>query len=90
MKITVTQDDIDKGMQSNGIHCPVARAIRQHVSLSYVAVNRWTLYFRRSDAPSYQRTSLPASVNDFIRRYDNRQPVAPFEFDLNLDASEAM
>lgn len=76
MKISVTQDDIDKGSRQCGYACPVAKAIMRALNTIYVFVNYRTIRINTLEC------GLPNGVADFIRLFDGGQPVQPFEFEL--------
>lgn len=80
-KIEVTQDDIDCGKRLTCDKCPVALAIRR------VSRFRWNIYSRRAIQRNGPRSvDLPPEVSSFIRDFDNRTPVQPFSFEINLTA----
>lgn len=78
MKITVTQEDIEKGKRGCR-NCPIA-----------LATNRTTLL----DAAVYPHCIisvdmgtvwvLPKKAQQFIQRFDDGKPVHPFTFDIEL------
>ena len=75
MKITVTQEDIDKG-SSNGSLCPIARGIRRngcdwYVSVGYNMVSINCYNFRTT-----------GSMKKFIKNFDNGRDVKPHTFIL--------
>lgn len=79
MKIKVTQQNIDSAKRNDGRYCPVAMAIRDRLWFG-----KW-----RFVAVGYHRAhtifavyDLPAEASDFIRNFDMRIPVQPFEFEI--------
>lgn len=89
MKIEVTQDDINKGKQSNPESCAIARAVKRiagdhpHVdgsSIDVTIAGRWCVY------------NVPKTVSTFVDRFDtDKKAVKPFVFTARLDkdSSEA-
>lgn len=80
--IDVTRDDIDQGVRTDCMQCPVARAIRRALGLDYdVSVGP-------SDMDLGQHTYLsvltPAHAAAFMGHFDAGHPVAPFRFELNV------
>lgn len=80
MLIEVTADDIQNGLPSRCGFCPVALALARaakrqcvHVdsACASVGTNRWY--------------TLPAEAIAFIAAFDQRQPVAPFAFELSVE-----
>jgi hypothetical protein len=83
VKIHVTQDDIDKGIQSNCVECPVARALNRAgikglVASGFVSVNDGDTFYNGFYA------ELPRSASRFINRFDKGWSVKPFDFFLNM------
>jgi hypothetical protein len=77
MRIEVTQEDIDSGVQADCAHCPVAKAIKRTIQRRDVYVEE--KYCFVGDC----RIELPNKVSDFIFDFDNRRRrVAPFAFEL--------
>jgi hypothetical protein len=77
--IKVLQEDIDAGVPSDNLKCPIARAANRffgkpiHVgtSILYPDLSPW-------DA------ELPDEAMEFVRKFDNREPVEPFEFCIKI------
>lgn len=83
MKIQVTQLDIDrswKGSYNCPIACAVVRQTGHPACVSHVNVTFWR-QLKRVDA------SLPLEATQFIAAYDSKQPVEPFEFELDIPES---
>lgn len=80
LHISVTQEDIDKGLPMVAACCPVARAIQRVTGDSSWRVGP----MRISPAgPVYYDT--PREVSKFVVAFDRHLPVSPFEFDLDVD-----
>ena len=80
MRITVTQDDIDRGVRLNADQCPVAlaatRAFGCHMLLGYSG-KLWPIY---EDVP--MPIECPPEVRAFAEAFDWGLPVEPFEFEV--------
>lgn len=74
MKVTVTQEHIDRGTRLLSTGCPVARAIAA-LGFTNVTVGGLTAY-----AGPAQRWALPKTARQFIEKFDGRKPVSPFTF----------
>lgn len=80
MKIHVTAEDIEAGVQKCSQNCPIARAIERllddkrdlWVFASYVCVDGAVI-------------GMPQHASDFVVAFDAGKPVSPIEFDLPLD-----
>ncbi len=79
MKITVTQQDIDKGRPGSHVACPLALAIQRVYPRKRIGVSG---SLARVGRYSY---TLPEVASEFVFRVDRHQGVKPFEFDLPLD-----
>lgn len=86
--VDVTQEDIDNGKRRQPRFCPVAlalnRALKGKVD-AYVSVVTATLIFRRFLIPDKKtRIILPKHVRSFILGFDNREPVSPISFTVEV------
>ena len=86
MKITVTERDIKNGKRNDGWENPVALAVSRAVlfneavwmtptTVSIVDVNTGTRLTTKR---------LSRKVTDFVRRFDNGEPVEPISFEIDL------
>jgi hypothetical protein len=81
LNIKVTQEDIDCGKRDSIYACPVALAAER---LGFRAtVGLWSIDLNVSDW-MWWRYKLPPDVRNFINAFDHSEPVAPFEFELNV------
>ena len=81
MKIEVTQNDIDKGIQGECQLCPIARAIKRSSNFKRVYVN--TKYIEVLHYVTGVKTyELPKKAKTFVKRFDRQEPVKPFSFEL--------
>jgi hypothetical protein len=82
IKIDVTSDDIAKGEREQPCRCPIALALtRAHPGQWVLGEHTADFYFDDADGT----ISLPNEARDFIKRFDNGDPVEPFSFELELD-----
>lgn len=79
MKITVTQDHIDRGEVLECETCPIALAIAEQVK-GPLPVSVYGDCVRIGE----QTYLLPEVAIDFIYFYDLLEPVEPFTFNLKL------
>lgn len=84
--IAVTQDDIDRGAKAvnDGDSCPVALAVQRAPGLGCAHVTKAEVvpngnYFEPG-------IPLPDVAVEFIRRFDEGEPVEPFTFTLPVPA----
>lgn len=87
MKITihVTQEDIDNGLYSSCMSCPVALALNRAIPMgpSWLAVGD----FARRNTVEYKFFELPIEVTHFIAAFDARSKVSPFSFEFEYEDS---
>ena len=87
MRIRVTQQDIDRGVQGNSFHCPVARAVKR----AFKAAEVWVREIIIITKSGSRLTSVaPPEVEDFMERYDSAilEFESPRPFSFSLDATE--
>ena len=87
MRIRVTQRDIDRGVQGNSFHCPVARAVKR----AFKAAEVWVREIIIITKSGSRLTSVaPPEVEDFMERYDSAilEFESPRPFSFSLDATE--
>jgi hypothetical protein len=78
-KITVTQEDIDRGARNSLTDCPVARAVNRIFSGAVVNTQDIEVSNGRMER-TFQWA--PVRVQQFVRRFDKAKPVKPFSFFL--------
>jgi hypothetical protein len=83
-KIEVGPDDIAKGVRGDPFLCPVARAVGRVISDAKIAVDGYTIDLWRNDCID-RSLPLPDAARDFIDAFDDRESVAPFVFEVNLN-----
>lgn len=76
-KIHVTALDIKQGVRFNPECCPIALALRRELQMwgeEDICVSRVTIDIEE------QRIPTPKSALRFIRKFDEKRPVKPFNF----------
>lgn len=83
MKVTVTQDHINRGTREKCRSCPIALAINDvpNFSGAFVGTELASFMHRYGGA---QIKSLPNSAKIFISQFDQGAHVEPFEFELDF------
>lgn len=84
--ITVTQEDIDRGIRGNAFNCPLAIAIDRALPVvCEVSVGLDTVTINQPDGVAYW-FPLPDAAKDFVKRYDaDPSTVKPIVFHLRED-----
>lgn len=77
LEIDVTQDDIDNGIPHSFSNCAIARAVRRRTGIKDIGVSRVVFV-------NLTEWQLPVGAIDFIRRFDNNEPVVPQKFKLTF------
>lgn len=82
MLVHVTQEDIDNGKRTDCKCCPIALAIGRIFPDSVIHVIRDIHVFSKTgiDSKIYKHTDASRA---FVTRFDARDPVEPFEFELS-------
>ena len=83
MRVTVTQEDIDKGICDNAVSCAIAKAVaRKTGSSCRVSYDAVTVYDRNMDEKAFYKLSRPA--REFIAKFDrgDRESLKPVAFNL--------
>ena len=84
MKITVTQENIDKGVRGEIGYCPIALAIKA-LGYEHVCVDDESVDARREEDDPYADaflSYLPTKATSFIHAFDEGRKVAPFTFEM--------
>lgn len=91
IRVEVTAEDIAKGVPQECNSCPVAIAVGRacpaavKVGVDGATIDIYAAWDVESDAKSeYVVARTPREVNEFIKRFDNGDPVGPFSFDLEV------
>jgi hypothetical protein len=86
--VTVTQDDIDKGIPEDGCNCPIARAVMR-AGLANPVVNEDSIVIDgvETDAGLAPLWELPDEAVAFIAAFDdgNTGTLEPFTFTAERD-----
>jgi len=77
MKITVTNNDINRGYRHSCSNCPVALAMRRAFNRSILVAG---IYWEFSGETEHH--AMPLTVREWIRAFDDGGLVEPFEFDV--------
>jgi len=84
IKISVTQDDIDKGIKNNCEKCPIARALARSFPGYFNLASIYYLSVKAHQKDFYVfMMDTPKVCYDFIRDFDQGKPVTPFEFEIS-------
>ena len=84
--VRVTAGHIEAGRVADCRLCPVARAVKDAIGMPGAVVDAYAssiiVWPAEVDALAVRRAHTPFEVREFIGRFDNGLPVAPFEFEL--------
>ena len=81
MKVTVTQEGIDKGAKCSIHTCPIALAVKSKRGIVNVSVMEFHASVRRN-GNSVTSYVLPNKARKFVDDFDNNKPVEPFSFEM--------
>lgn len=81
MKISVTQEMIERGFKRDCRMCPVALAVVEAGGVNPI-VGQQSIQWMPNRTAVYVRASTPEPVVQFIRSFDKGEQVSPFEFEL--------
>lgn len=79
MKITVTQEHINRGIRSSIWQCPIALAIKEQTKGRVLVAGSTSLVTKNGVETVY---NLPETAARFIINFDNGDKVVPMEFDI--------
>lgn len=87
--LTITQDDIDRGVRQDAVHCPAARAVARlfPTAKSISIIGGTTVNITFDD--HWERWSGGERLLDWIRNYDGlgtTTVVTPEQFDLRIQS----
>lgn len=83
LQISVTKEDIDRGVRMSAPTCPVARAITRATG-AFTLVDGQNVRLEESDG-SRQFGVLPHDVADKVVAYDVGDGMHPFDFTIDLE-----
>lgn len=79
MLIQVTKEIIDNSVRQNPFLCPVAKALHKATGHNY-SVSKDFIYNN-----CYRKVvKIPKAVTKWIKAYDRKKEVKPFEFQINI------
>lgn len=90
--VTVTQNDITRGVEGVGSECMVAKAVRRVIKRKHrqnVCVDRMSIDI--GHYPFYTYIPTPTMVSKAIERYDSeggKKKVKPFKFNLTVSKED--
>lgn len=80
--VHVRQEHIDRGECHNPFKCPIALAMNNDTGELYsVGVDSYHI----EDSPRDFPRLLPRRAKQFIKLFDNKKPVIPFNFYIEID-----
>ena len=82
MKIEVTQQDISEGTPGVCMECPIALAVQRATGDKDASVTPQIVWV---GGTFYV---LPVTAREFIRKFDGRKDVAPFEFEMEPEPGQ--
>ncbi|QDK02061.1 hypothetical protein SEA_GIBBLES_104 [Gordonia phage Gibbles] len=85
MKVTVTQEHIDNGKPYEICNCPIALALKDK-DFNHVEVSTIGMTASKDDELLYY--TIPTVAKEFIKAFDDGQPVKPFTFEARRYKSE--
>lgn len=77
--ITVLQDDIDNGKPRSSMDCGIALAAKHELFTDNLWVNGLGI------ETLTERGTLPSEARAFISRFDQKLPVEPFKFEIDME-----
>jgi len=78
MIVSVSQEDIRKGIRRSAIACPIANSLRR-TGFKFKGVDSQSVFLQRGKV-----VPLPHNARHFIRNFDLALPAKPFSFDLPI------
>lgn len=83
MRIEVTAEDIANGTPYDKCSCPVALACLRAGLLGVIVVPAGAIHWLDGEGRSFAKPT-PDDARSFAIRFDRRQAVEPFAFDLDV------
>ena len=85
LKVEVTQEDIDEGVQGCPTGCPIALAVKRACSLPKATVMvSDKIFIIPWDNSERQTLSLPANGAEIVHNYDAIGVMSPFDFEIEI------
>ena len=85
MKISITQDHIDRGIRFNCSRCPAALAIIEATGREVEVSISWVWLHEKKYERAARRIRISPEVSQFMREFDVGLPVLPFDFELEME-----
>lgn len=87
MIINVTQQHIDKGVQTCAGECPVALALREATDLNVTVYQQIFLWEgdKNAEEEYLYQAPTPPHVVDRINNYDKNNLMVPFDFEIDYE-----
>jgi len=86
IEVSVTEEDIRNGFTNNCRYCPIANALRR---MGYDPRVDGLDIVLIGEGSKDVCVSTPDVANEFIKRFDDMEPVKPFTFELEIPRQEA-
>ncbi|ANA87336.1 hypothetical protein PBI_KAMPE_104 [Gordonia phage Kampe] len=80
MKVTVTQEHIDKGKRWEICNCPIALALKEK-GFNNVEVSTFEISASKHNDLMINHYRVPSVAKRFIKSFDDGHPVEPFTFE---------
>ena len=80
IRITVTQEDIDKGVPCNSVRCPIAKAVDRKFGLNLLGASVGSRIITCFHNGKHRKFQMSKSGMKFVQRFDDRKIVEPFTF----------
>ena len=80
--ITVTDEDIERGVRKSYKFCPIACAMRRKKWDVLAVIEQYAEIDVEGDEVKFK---LPYDAQKFIVNFDTGKEVAPFEFEVDID-----
>lgn len=80
MKVSVTQDHIDRGLRHSAGFCPIALAMNEQHGPGHLVATCESLFTNEDGVVAWLK--MPSEADDFIGKFDTGEPVQPFEFEV--------
>lgn len=88
MRIQVTAEDIAAGKPGEMCACPIALAVARAVPCERICVSAFGIALEQGQDLLYAR--LPGRADQFIKAFDDGEPVGEIEFELELRTREEL
>jgi hypothetical protein len=83
IKVVVTQEHIDKGERGDCYSCAVSLALRDS-DIPEARMGLWSIFLHGKFDDDKNTIDAPPQVKQFVRDFDQKRPVQPFEFEIEV------